>query len=88
MNFDGSFIRDLRRGSYGGMVRDSTGSILCSYSRSVDVLESNEAAVFAMLVGCRELRRLGGQNAIVEGDSFTAIKWGSGNVCYPWRMAH
>lgn len=39
-----------------------------------------------MLVGCRELRRLGGHNAIIEVDSFSAIQCGSGNACYPWRL--
>lgn len=53
---------------------------------SVDVSESNEIEVFAMLVGCRELRRLGGHNAIIEVDSFSAIQCGSGNACYPWRL--
>lgn len=42
---------------------------------------------FALLVGCGELRRLGGHNALIEGGSFSAIQWGSGNADYPWTMA-
>lgn len=29
-----------------------------------------------ILVGCRQLKSLGGHNAIIEGDSFYAIQWG------------
>lgn len=87
LNFDGNFTKDVRRGGYGGVIRDSVGVIFCSYSGSVDVPNSNEAEVFAFLVGCGELRRLGGHDALIEGCSFSAIQWGSGNANYPWTMA-
>lgn len=87
LNFDGNFTKDVRRGGYGGVIRDSVGVIFCSYSGWVDVSNSNKAEVFALLVGCGELRRLGGHNALIEGGSFSAIQWGSGNANYPWTMA-
>lgn len=40
-----------------------------SYSGPVDSLDAAEAEVFALLVGCCELRRLGRCNAIIEGYS-------------------
>lgn len=49
-------------------------------------LNVNEPEVFALLVHCRELRRLRGYNAIIEGDSFSAIQWGLGNLSYPWHL--
>lgn len=30
-----------------------------------------------MSISCRELRKLGTANPIIEGDSFSAIQWGS-----------
>ena len=42
----------------------------------MDSLNANEAEVFALLIGYRELLRFGGYNAILEGDSFSAIQWG------------
>lgn len=80
--FDGSFLKDVRWGGYGGVIRDSMGAILCSYVGAVDLSNSNEAEVFALLVGCREFRRLDGYNALIEGDSFYAIQWSSGNATY------
>lgn len=38
-----------------------------------------------LLVGCRELRRLEGFNALIGGDSFFAIQ--SSKASYPWRLA-
>lgn len=47
LNFGGSFLKD---------VRDSMGHHLCSYFGLKLVSESNEAEVYVMLVGCRELK--------------------------------
>lgn len=54
----------------------------CSYPGLVLVSESNEAEVSAMLVGCRQLKSLGGQNANIEEDSFFAIQWELGKLSY------
>lgn len=40
-----------------------------------------------MLIGCRELRKVESFSTIKEGDSFSAIQWGSGCTIYPWRLA-
>lgn len=40
-----------------------------------------------MLMGSRELCKIGAHNAIIEGDSFSAIRWGPGKSCYPWKLA-
>lgn len=47
---------------------------------------AKEAEIFALLVGCHELCRLGGHITILEGDSFSVIQWGLWNTFYPWRM--
>lgn len=52
----------------------------------MELLYANEAEIFALLVGCHELCRVGGQNTILEGDSFSVIHWGLWNTFYPWRM--
>ena len=49
-------------------------------------MNANAAEVYALLIGCHELLSLGGHNAIIEGDSFSAIQWGSGKVSHPWRL--
>lgn len=43
--------------------------------------------MYALLVGCRELLKLGGLLAIIEGDSFSAIQWGLRKTSYPWKLA-
>lgn len=44
----------------GGVVRDRMGVIISSYFGSIDVLDLNEAEVYATRVGCHELWRIGG----------------------------
>ena len=39
------------------------------------------------LGGCRKFHKLGGYKAFIEGDSFSAIQWGSGKSPLPWRLA-
>ena len=41
--------------------------------------------VYALLVGCRELWKLGGYKEIIEGDSFSAIQWASRKPPFQWR---
>lgn len=85
LNFDGNFICSSRRG--GGVVRCWAGTVVCSYSGPLESSDADEVAVFAPLVGCRELRSMGCVNAIIEDDSFSAIQWGLHNSSFPWRLA-
>ena len=50
----------------------------------MDSLSANEAEVYALLIGFCELS-LESLNAIIEGDSYSAIQWGSGEASIPWR---
>lgn len=60
--------------------------LLCS-SESINCADSNETKVYAMLMGCRELSKLGGHQDIIEGDSFSVIQWRSSQSICPWRVA-
>ena len=87
LNFDGSFVRITHQGGIGGVIRNWMGDVVRSYSGPVDALDANEAEVYALLLGCRELAKLGGSYPIIEGDSFSTIQWASGKASYPWRIA-
>ena len=50
-------------------------------------MDANEAEVYALLTGCRELERIGGSRPIIEGASLSAIQWASGKSIDPWRIA-
>lgn len=76
LNFDGSFVPSIRRGGIGGAIRDWNGNVIRSFSSPFESLDANEVEAFALLVGCRELGRMGGYNAILERDSFSVIQWG------------
>ena len=71
LNFDGSFVQP-NQGGIGGVIRDFNGNLV-SFSGPMYCLDANEAEVYALLVGCHELRSLGDLKAIIEGDSFSAI---------------
>lgn len=58
LNFDESFPKEVRKGGYGGVIRHSLGTSLCTYSGSLECAHSNEAEVFVKLVGCHELWKL------------------------------
>ena len=49
----------------------------------MDSIDANEAELFALLIGCRELRRMGCVIVIFEGDSFSVIQWCSGKSSFP-----
>lgn len=87
LNFDASFISDARKGGFEGVIGTSIGASLVTYSVSIDWSDPNQVEVFAMLVGCNELVKQGSHYAIIEGNSFSAIQWGSGKSIYLCRVA-
>lgn len=74
-----------RRG-IGGVIRDRNGNVIRSFFGPLHSLNANEAEVYALLIGYHELLRLRGYNVIIEGDSFSAIQWGSRKATASWRL--
>ena len=83
LNFDGSFLQSAQRGGFGGVIKDWNGNVIRDFSRPVDFFDANEAEVFALLLGWRQLLQLGVCNPILEGDSFSTIQWASGKASHP-----
>lgn len=61
-------------GGIGGVISDFSGKIVKNFAGPMNCVDFNGAEMYALLVGCRELRHLGGFHAIIEGDSFSAIQ--------------
>ena len=87
LNFNGSFVRSLRKGWTVGVIRDWNGNVVRSFSRPIDSSDADETELTAILIGCRELLQMVGYSAILEEDSFSVIQWCSGSSSYPWRLA-
>ncbi|XXG42545.1 hypothetical protein AAC387_Pa01g2800 [Persea americana] len=68
------------------VIRNCKGKVIRNYYGPVNSMNANAAEVYAMLIGCHELLSLGGYNAIIEGDSYSAIQWGSGKASHPWTL--
>lgn len=60
-------------GGVRGVIRDWSGQVMNNFLGPVNSLDANCDEVYALLVGCQKLRKLGGYNAIIEGESFSAI---------------
>ena len=74
-------------GGIEGVIHDFSGKIVKNFVGPVNCVDSNRAEMYALLVGCRELRQLGGFMQIIEGDSFSTIQWGFGKSSHPWILA-
>ena len=70
LNFDGSFVQSVQQ---GGVIKDLNGIIIRNFSGPVHSSNANKAELFGLLIGCRELHRIGVLNSILEGDSFSSI---------------
>lgn len=51
LNFDGSFLKEVHKSGYGGVIRNSCGMVLCCLSGPIQCDNANGAAVYAMLMG-------------------------------------
>lgn len=68
------------------MKRDCCSHVIRSFSWPVDSSDVNEAKMFALQVGSRELLKLGEFKDFLKGDSFSILKWGSGKTFDPLRL--
>ena len=85
-NFDGSYLQSSCRRGIGGFIRGCNGNVIRSFFGPLNSLNADKAEVYALLIGYHELLRLGGYNVIIEGDSFSAIQWGSRKATASWRL--
>lgn len=67
----------------GWITGDNIRHILHRMSGSIGYLDFNGANAYDLLMGCRDLLKLGSHHAIVKGDSFSAIQWESGHTKCP-----
>ena len=86
LNFDGSAHGNLGRATLDGLVRDSNGHILFSYSGPADLCIVNKAELLAPLTGFREASRCNLLGLRLEGDSSCTIRWTSGKANPPWQL--
>ena len=87
LNFDGSFLHSSRRGGIGGIIRDWNGHVFRNFWGHVDSVSANEVEVYALMIGCHELLSLKSINAIIKGDSCSAIQMGFGESLYSLKIA-
>lgn len=73
LNFVGSYQNSFWKGGIGGVIRDHFVNVFISFFGPVDAMDSNKAEVYALLVGYRELLKLGGYFSLIKVDSFSAI---------------
>lgn len=52
------------------------------------VADANEAQIYSLLIGCRELHHLSGFRSVVEGDSQLVTLWGSSKRESPWHLSN
>ena len=76
---------EAQREDVGGVIGGWNGNVVRNFSGPVNSLDADEAEVFALPIGCRQLLRVGFLNPFL-GDSFLAIQWGSGKAIHPWRL--
>lgn len=87
MDFDGASKGNLGLAGFGCIIQNNSSYIIRSYCGPLGNCDSIKAKAMALLLGLRELRRLGMVQCIVEGDSQTVISWGSGRGDISWRLA-
>lgn len=87
MNFDGASKGNPGLAGFGCIIRNNLADIIRAYCGPLGNCDSIKAEALALLLGLRELRRLGLAQCIVEGDSQTVISWGSGRGDISWHLA-
>lgn len=74
--FDGSHVHQICMRGFGRVNHDWSGRVVKNFSSPISSSDANGAEVFALLVGRSKLQKMGGYNAIIEDNSFSAIQSG------------
>eukprot|EP00268_Persea_americana_P021089 TRINITY_DN21101_c0_g1_i1.p1 TRINITY_DN21101_c0_g1~~TRINITY_DN21101_c0_g1_i1.p1 ORF type:complete len:199 (+),score=31.91 TRINITY_DN21101_c0_g1_i1:157-753(+) len=85
-NVDGAARGKPGPAGIGGVLCDDKGVILCLFSKSVGVRDSNEAEVLAILEALRILSSSFQGCLIVESDSSNGISWVARSMVKPWKF--
>lgn len=86
LNFDGASKGNPGPAGFGCVICDHNGNISLVLSGLLEYCNSTRAETMGMLMGIRELKKLGASGAIIEGDSAVVIGWGNGKVCNSWEL--
>ncbi|XP_011622116.1 uncharacterized protein LOC105420388 [Amborella trichopoda] len=87
LNFDGSSLGNSSVAGIGGVVRDSTASIIFSFAGLIGVRIANYAELSALLCGVKVLvDKFSGCSCIFEGDSLNVVKWCKKEQRLPWEL--
>lgn len=87
LNFYGLSKGNQRPAGFGCVLRDSNGTIVWVIYGPLEVCDSTKAEAIGLLMGLRELKRLGIGGCFVEGDSMVAIGWEKGKGNASWQLA-
>lgn len=86
LNFDGSSKGYPTLACFGCVVRDCTSSVIHVISGPLGICESTKAEAVGLFMGLRELKRMGVQDCMVEGDLAVVIGWSLGKGDGSWQL--
>lgn len=72
----------------GGVLRNSRGEVLISFSKSIGDGDSNEAEVLAILEALRIYLGSLDKSLIMENDTSNAISWVLQTAGVPWKFGY
>ncbi|XP_077241568.1 uncharacterized protein LOC143882056 [Tasmannia lanceolata] len=86
LNFDGSALDNPGIAEIGGIIRDTRGITIMSYSGPAGSCDANEAEARALLFGLKWYNLNSSAPLIIEGDSTNVVAWAIGKSKGPWRL--
>lgn len=86
LNCDGALKGNPSPIGFGCVIQDHNGIISRILYGPLEPCNSTKAETMTMLLGLRELKKMGLFECIVEGDSAVVIGWGQSKECKSWRM--
>eukprot|EP00268_Persea_americana_P068026 TRINITY_DN9427_c0_g1_i1.p1 TRINITY_DN9427_c0_g1~~TRINITY_DN9427_c0_g1_i1.p1 ORF type:complete len:120 (+),score=19.95 TRINITY_DN9427_c0_g1_i1:825-1184(+) len=85
-NVDGAARGKPRPAGIGGVLRNSKGEVLFTFSKPIGIRDSKEAEVLAILKALCYFSRFFHGNLIVESDSSNVVAWVSNRKTNPWKL--
>lgn len=88
VNFDGASCSNPGPSGFGCVLRDANGQVMGVKGGPLGVIDAMHTETMGLLEGLKLARDKGAMGCLIEGDSYSVISWGKGEMYGSGRLNH
>lgn len=87
LNFDGASKGNPDQAGFRCVICDHNSNVIRASCKPMGICNAIKAETFSLLMGLRDMQKLGCSSYLVEGDSKVVVGWGRRTIGGSWCLA-